>query len=159
MPVKQVPVKYEASDGQEFDTEEEAQTHDDLIKARAEYDTARQNFNRVLARSQKTADGEEFDFSLFRTYYYVTGHYDRMPWLKSVSFLGWNFEISEHDDIIEISQNEGEMGREHRYPYPINKLWVDKRKANEALINALHSWLDEQRRTINDTIKEIRKAS
>ena len=156
MAVKKVPGTYAASDGQEFDDEEEAKRHDELITARQEYDDARKKFNRVLAQTQKTADGETFDFGLFTSYYYITDYYYTQPSLKHVNFLGWNFEIDEHDDSVEISQAEGETGREHRFSCKISRLYVSKKRAEIALINALESWLDEQRRTVNEIKKDLR---
>src|SRR6266478_1327890 len=102
MSIKTKPVTYEASDGQEFENEEEARRHDDLITARQHYDDARQKFNCAVALTQKTADNELFDFK-GGTYWFVTDYYNQEPRLKRVYFLGWNFDITEYDDRIEIS--------------------------------------------------------
>jgi|SRR6185369_2448213 len=158
MTVKQVPAKYQASDGVEFDNEEEAKLHDELITARKEYDEARGKFSRAVAATQKTADGELFDFR-GGEFWYVTDYYNQEPRLKRVYFLGWNFEVTEYGDRVEISQDETDgNNRQQRHSYPINKLYTTKRRASEALVGALESWANEVRRTVTETQDELRRS-
>jgi hypothetical protein len=157
MTIKQVPAKYQASDGKEFDNEEEAQLHDELITAREEYNAARGKFSRAVAATQKTADGELFDFKS-GDFWFVTDYYNQEPRLKRVHFLGWNFEITEYSDRVEISQDETDgNNRQQRHSYPINKLYTTKRRASEALIGALEVYAVEVRRTVNETQAEVRR--
>jgi hypothetical protein len=156
MPVTAKPVTYETSDGREFEDKDEADRHEELITARREYDEARQKFNQALVKTQKTADDEPFDFGLFRTYFVITDSWAQIPSLKRVNFLGWNFEVAEHEDQVEIIQNEGDFTNERRYGYPINRLYVSEKRAKIALGNALESWLEEQRRTVMEAKKELR---
>jgi len=157
MAVTTKPTTYQASDGKEFDNEEEAKLHDELVTARTEYDEARHRFSRAVALTQKTADGELFDFKS-GDYWFVTDYYNQEPRLKRVHFIGWNFEVTEYSDGVEISQEETD-GNNHssRYHYPINKLYADKSRATYSLINALDAWIAEQRRMAEETKAELRK--
>jgi hypothetical protein len=62
MAIKSQPVVFEASDGTEFESSEDAEQYDALILARREYEDARDKFKRVLFCSQKTKDGKPFEF-------------------------------------------------------------------------------------------------
>lgn len=140
MAVRPVPAKFAAEDGEEFDTVEEAALHDQLITARREYDEARQKWSRAVAVTQKTADGELFDFgSIFRSYYFVTEGYFSMPEVKEVSFLGWNFENGNNDDVI-ITRFTDDRRIES---FAIKDLYTDKRKAEEACLEAQEAKIAE----------------
>ena len=69
--VEATPVKYKSSDGQEFETEEQAAYHEELIEAKGQYETARSVYGQRLFESQKTADGHPFQFSILLDYWYV----------------------------------------------------------------------------------------
>lgn len=62
------------------------------------------------------------------------------------------FETSdghEFDDKEEADRHEELITARNAY--------ADKKKAENALINALHSWLDEQRRQVTETTKQLRE--
>lgn len=144
MTVKTVPTKFETSDGKEFDTKEEAERHDELILARKAYKDARHTLGVILARSQKTADGVPFDFSLLRDYYYISDGWASLPALRRVSFYIWNFEFDERD-VFEIKQwDERGKGEQMMITYKINELYYSEREAKKALLDAQEAWLAEE---------------
>lgn len=145
--------KFKSSDGQTFDDETEAKKHDALILAREEYEGALRKLNQCIAETTRTADGHLFEFGLWRTYYYVTPGYFSMPVLAEVPYLGWNWDLNEHDDSVEIVLHEGNDNR--RREFKVNSLYVDKRTALAALIGAQQAWLKERQEQIAETADKI----
>ena len=141
MAVTKAPEQFKTSDGQKFDTIEEAERHEVLITAREQYNQGRRAFNRALAMTQKTADGELFDFGIFRDYYYITPGWSGCPALQAVNFLGWNYEVEDNDDVKISKERDSDR---QRISYPIKDLYRHKRKAEIALVAAQEAWLAEQ---------------
>jgi hypothetical protein len=141
MAVLEKPRTFKTTDGREFTDEAEAKLHDELIVAREAFDAARRRLNNAVLKTQRTADGQLFDFGLFRDYHYVRPGYGGMPSMQTVSFLGWNFEISEHTDAVEIIDT---TISERRPRYAIASLYLDKRAANIALHLEQVAWLKER---------------
>ena len=152
MTVKQ-EVQYKTSDGREFSSESEAQKHDALIVARREYEAALSKLNRLVAETKRTADGELFQFGMWRTYYYITPGFFDMPALAEVPYLGSNWDLNEYDDAVEIVTREGTEQR--RCEYRINKLYANKTKALRALVEAQAAWLKEREEQISQTKAKV----
>lgn len=153
MAIKPVPAKFKTSDGREFEDEVEAQRHDALINARAEYRTALHKLNRCIAETTRTADGYLFEFGLWTTYHYVTPGYNSMPQLNEVPYLGWNWELNERDDTVEIVTERDTDNR--RVTYQVNDLYRDKKKALAAMIEAQKTWLQEREAEINEHAEKV----
>ena len=146
-------VKFKSSDGQEFNNETEAQRHDALITAREEYKTALAKLNRCIAETARTADGHLFTFGVWQTYHYVTPGYFSMPALAEVPYLGWNWDLNEYDDAVEIVIREGTDNRVRAFK--IGDLYMSKRAAQVALIKAQKEWLKEREEQIAENERSL----
>lgn len=152
MAVKQ-EVKFKSSDGRAFNNEAEAKKHDALILARQEYKAALRKLNQCVAETTRTADGHLFEFGLWKTYYYVTPGFFSMPALAEVPYLGWNWELNEYNDSVEIILREGNDNRVREFK--INDLYLEKRKALTALVDAQKAWLKERGERITETANKV----
>ena len=154
MAIKQ-EIKFKSSDGKQFDNEAEATKHDALILAREEYKTALRKLNSLIAETTRTADGRLFEFGIWGTYYYVTPGFFSMPALAEVPYLGWNWDLNEYNDSVEIVLREGNDNRLNHFK--INDLYRDKRKALAALVDAQREWLREREAQITETAEKVTK--
>jgi hypothetical protein len=131
MAVEQIPASFRASDGSKFATEKEAKRHDERITAARDFEQARRTLAKAIAKSQKTADGELFDFG-WRDYWFVTQTYKHMPTLFSVQFNGWydmKFQFDgERCRIADDSQRSDRISY-----YDIGDLYKHKKNAVAAL--------------------------
>lgn len=141
--------EFTASDGKKFKDKGEAEKHDALATARAEYNTALRNLNQRIAETTRTADGYLFQFGVWKTYYYVTPGFFDMPRLAEVPYLGWNWDLNEYDDAIEIVTRESNEQRHHAYK--IGELYTDKKKGIAALIEKQKAWLAEREAQVVET--------
>lgn len=154
MAIKQ-EIKFKSSDGKAFDNEAEASKHDALILARDEYKTALHKLNNIVAETTRTADGQLFEFGLWETYYYVTPGFFSMPALAEVPYLGWNWDLNEYDDAVEIVVRQGNDNKQREFK--INDLYRDKRKALRALVDAQMEWLREREAQVAETAEKVAK--
>lgn len=141
-----VPPKLRTSDGREFTNPKEAERHQEMLSAREAFADAHRKLGRALARTQTTADGEPFDFGVFRTYYYVREPYGQTPRLGEVSFYAFDFSFTERDDVFTIIQRD--KGNETHYH--INELYLHRDNAERALLAALEAWLVRQTEAVNE---------
>jgi hypothetical protein len=152
MTIKQ-ETKFKTTDGREFVNEKEAKKHDELIVAREQYETALRKMNRLIAETTRTADGHLFELGLWASYYYVTPGFFSMPQLAEVSYLGWNWDLNEHNDSVEIITREGNDNRQREYK--IKDLYREKSKALTALVEAQKAWLAERQSQIDETAAKV----
>lgn len=145
--------KFKTTDGREFDDEKEAQKHDELILAREQYDASLRRLNRLIAETTRTADGYLFEFGLWTSYHYVTPGYFQMPVLGEVHYIGWNWDLNEHDDSVEIVTRGGNDNR--RSEYKISNLYREKSKALAALVKAQQEWLAERQSEVEETAAKV----
>ena len=137
-------VKYRSTDGNEYDTKEEAERHDALWNARNEFDNARKKFGKLLAETQTTGDGEAFEFG-WRSYWYVTPTWGGFPELRTIRFSEYQFDFDDSDVFQIFNIEDGNRKR-----YAISDLYVSKHKARAALIAAQ----EERVRFFRETIDE-----
>jgi hypothetical protein len=156
MAVKEVSVKFKASDGKEFGAKEDAERHDAVVVAAREFGEAKHRLGRVLAEREKTADGKPFEFPMLRDLYYVTPGWSGMPTLNRVSFYVWSceFEIDEHLELVTIRQRK-QVGRmsdgERVESYRIADLYATEKAANVALLAAQEKWLEARAAEVQET--------
>lgn len=151
--IKTVPVKFKASDGMEFESAVEAERHDGLVLAREAYVEACRLLNRRLAETQRTADGQMFDFGLSRDYWYLAPGWQTMPRMYAISFSGWSCSVEVRSDggVAIISEDETRS----RTAYRIVDLYRNKRKAEEALVAAKEEWLAVRSQEVAEYRAEI----
>lgn len=143
MAVKESPKTYEAH-GREFKTRKEAERHDQLYTAREAYQDAGKKYQRLLAESVKTADGVQFEFGVFRDYYYVTPYFYKMPEIDKVCYLCDSWAVrgnGEQDvEIRDELQRDG-SDKVHRPWVKITDLYYSREAAERALLAAREKWL------------------
>lgn len=127
--MKTLPQMYEATDGRQFDDEQEAARHQIMIDARSAYERARLDYAKALAETCRTADGHPFELNSSRSYYHVRRGPGGIPETAAVSFWYWDIDLSEGGNMF-ITVDEG-SGR-GRVTYNINSLFVSRDKAREA---------------------------
>ena len=154
MSVKQ-ETKFKTSDGREFSNQKEAEKHDALILARGKYSEALRQMNTLIAETARTADGHLFEFGLWTTYYYVTPGYFSKPVLTEVPYLGWNWDLNERDDQVEIVTREGNDNRQREYK--ISDLYRNKKAALLALVESQKEWLKEREQEVSETADKVAK--
>lgn len=149
MAVKKKPTIYKATDGTEFDELEDAERYDALIVAKREYKNARSNFKRVMLQSQKTKDGESFEFHKWRPYWIVHEFIGQTPHIES--FDPW-FHSVEIDDRCNASVLVSKCGYEDTRvnsfetvcrSYKICDLYYHKENAEAALAEAIQVHIKE----------------
>lgn len=123
---------FRTNDGKTFTDKADAERHEKLVEAEAEYKRAMSTYARRLFETQKTADGHPFELGLTRNYYYVAHYYDNLsvPRLVSVSFSHLDARLDEkgRDDVIVITgTNDSKM------KYQITSLYRDRVNAEKAL--------------------------
>lgn len=154
MAVKQ-ETKFKSSDGREFESEVEAQRHDELIIAREEYNRALARMNQLIVKTTHTADGYLCELGIFRDYWYVTPGWHGVPDIRKVPYLGWNWHLNYHNDEVVIVHRES--GRDRTDEYAINTLYREKKNALAALVEAQKAWLQERQQEIEETAAKIAK--
>jgi hypothetical protein len=126
---------YRSEDGKTHETEEAALRQNELILARSAYNDACDRYNIALAQKKKTADGEFFEVSSTKTYYFVNDFRCSHPILEEIRFSHrYGFRINEQEEIV-VTTTDGN----HKY-YAISDLYVDKKKAIAALVAAHNSY-------------------
>lgn len=158
MSIKQVPARYQTTDGQEWDNEQDAQRREDLLAAWDVYKEARRTLEDRLGRSQKTADGVPFRLSVFRTYYEVTPGLRGMPMLRKIFFFGISVEWESEgrygpEGAVSIRQREGEGRDCVERTYRIDRLYYHRHNAEEALLAAQEERLAE----LASEVEELRR--
>lgn len=142
MAVKKSTPKFIASDGQKFDDQESAERYDSLIEAKRNFETAKASYNRALAKSQKTADGEPFEG--FGDHYFV-GWLQGEVRFQRVSFYEYDLQV-ETDGTIKMKP----YGFKDVY-LPISELYRYERNAKKKYADHLR----EERDNIDKQIKRI----
>lgn len=150
MAVQKKEAVYTAQDGREFESLEAATRHDKLVEARNSLDRAQHAFGRALAETTKTADGQQFEFGLWRRYYRIVPGWNRMPAVESLdAFYGHpGFEF---DDRGEMELVEPRYNSDHPRRVRICDLYADRDVAMKALLEAQEEWLAERRAEVEET--------
>ena len=134
--VKKAEVKFVASDGVEFDSEEAAKHHEELREALGKYEAARKAYARWLWEEQITADGQRFSLTSMRDYYFI-GESWAFPEMRRVSFCVWNCELDDTDVLtILVLPTGGSREPAHVQTYRINQLYQSRAAAKRALVKA-----------------------
>lgn len=142
MSVKTTPVQYE-SNGRKFKTETEAKRFDAICTAREELECAQRKFQRVLAESAKTADGEPFRFGVFCDYWHVFKPWNTMPRLEKFCYMCLSWSVKEDGETIQIREDENADPHKRRY-IDIAELYASETVGRKALIVAQEEWLEER---------------
>lgn len=146
MAIEPIPMRYATDDGQQFATKEEALRHEALVEAEGQCQEAQWRLGRLLAETQRTADGRLFEFTTLRDYWYVSAWWGGLPVLRRVSFYIWNCRVDrdrDQDEVV-IWQEESEGKDRRTQEYRIGELYVSERAAEKDLLAAQETWLAER---------------
>lgn len=130
-----------ADDGTEFDTLEEAEIHDEFVKAEKDFEGALGRLDTALAKKFKTGDGHPFTYQR-SDYWYVREGSDR-PALMQVTIYGRYSRVTD-DGTVVVDRYSSSNEREIRYE--IKQLYRSERAAREEFLRMLKDhkkWLDE----------------
>lgn len=148
MAVTKKPEKF-VSRGVEFATKKAAERYEELCSARDALDNAQRVFQRTLGQSCLTKDGVPFEFSVWRDYCYVVVPYNQRPYIIKVSFMCFNWEVSERvgDDGEAVVEIKTELnGRP--FKCKISELYAVEANAVEAMREATRRWIEEETRLL-----------
>lgn len=134
--------RWKASDGKEFPTELAAESHDQLVVAKAEYDAAAKHYSQLLAQTMLTADGFAFEFSALRYYYIIRCSPDGVPQLQQIQF-GRACEFDHQSDVIWYEKYGMPHNERHWIEYRISELYQEQKNAKVALRAALGQYIYE----------------
>lgn len=139
--------KFETEDGRKFTDQKAAETHEQIQAAATAYEQAREAFGRVLAESQRTADGFPFEFGL-SDYYYIA-LWGGLPTIRRVDFWyrNWSFDYDRENEPAKfcLLHFEGDGGRcGNGQPFRIGDLYRHRANAERALVEAQEKWLAEE---------------
>lgn len=148
---KKLPTRYEASDGQEFDTEAEAERHSEFVDAKRKYENAKLCYMKVVCEREKTADGEPFNFTMMHDYFIIRDYVGSIPHLERVSFYLHNCTIEDDRQRLEIIQTTGDR----RQCYPICQLYYREREANRELVKIRRKRLAEMMQETDEMEKKL----
>lgn len=140
MSIKELPKTFRTSDGQTFEDEGAAKRHEELITTRDDFERAQRRFGKLLAETQLTADGNKFEFGLFRTYYYIERHQWGVPSLSEVPYLGSDWGFDDSDGFI-IRYRRGNEGRV--IEFKISEMYEDRRAADKELLKVQEEFIAE----------------
>jgi len=154
MAVKKVPSVYQASDGVEFETELEAERHEQFIIALHGLEVALAQFNKALAQTHLMGDGTPFTCK-WGTYYYLTDPLWHMPELVKLclSFdLNPQFEKMPNGKLRVGVTRYSDKPRDERVDwFEIERMFADERAGNAALLAAQATWLAEQTQQVAES--------
>ena len=156
--IEATPVKYKTSDGLEFETEEQAAYHEELIEAKDRYEAARSVYGQRLFESQKTADGYHFQFSMLLDYWYVW-NYGGFPRLDKVSFYRGNCGLNDRDETVILQHQDDDRGCRHFTEYSIGELYRYKKNAQVVLLAAQKEYLEERSKNVEELENAVRHAA
>jgi hypothetical protein len=158
--IKEVPSCFQTSDGGEFPDRNEAAQHQEFLDTVSAYEEARKRLSLVVAQSQRTADGEIFEFGVFRDYLRIVPGWSGRPTLATVHFNyhAWAERDLDHKgrggervQIVVYSENKRTL--EH---YPIDELYAGQKAANRALLKAVEEWMKDQTEALENLKSSIR---
>ena len=129
MAVKIVPMKFVTADGQKFDDEVQANSHQDVLDAQDTFEAARRKLTKALAKTFLTADGKPFDLGGSH-YRLVEGH---RPYVQYISAWSYNAQIM-FDGSTAITYNDGD-GKPQKVEF--SELYCSEKAAYVALVAVL----------------------
>lgn len=147
---------WKSADGQEFNSEAAAERHDQLVKAREEYEQARNRLFQLLVGQLKTRDGQTVGFGLRGCYYVVLFEYNN-PVVAEVrlSWNRWDWELA--DDKLRVILDWSWPGsrESQRIHIPVADLWADRDKARLACLEAQRAILDRHREELEQRAADL----
>lgn len=139
--------------GREFTDKAKAEAAEKLLGAKEAYEQARETYGRMLAETFKTADGWAFKWC--EHYWWITSPYNAMPrkirlWCYPSNTAA---NLDEYHDNVALkiqcdTDHWGNNRKSDPVQVPIDELYREDAKADEALRAAQLSWLDEMRQQV-----------
>lgn len=146
-------IKFKTTDGEEFDTQEEALEHEQVHEAERKYKEAVKELEIAITGKLKTADGHPFTISGYSEYWYILGRfYSDRPTVKRVVVDKYNFELI-NDNYGKIKGVKCDWDEKKELAFDIEYLYVSEKKAWEKVIDILK----ERKRSIDDYENKIKE--
>lgn len=146
MGVKEKKTVYETSDGREFTTKEQAEKYEALLTAKRKFDSASEELAKLLLGSQKTKDGEPFQFRVWRSYWVLRNYCGQRPYVEEVRPHFHEIYLDEDCEAsfcMKISGYDDRRVHNHERvlkTYRVSELYASEPKATRALIEALREY-------------------
>lgn len=134
---------FRAGDGKKCKTEAEADRHDEILRAKDEYQTARRHLGLVLLKNERTADGRQICVGNRTLYCVVNSHH--APQIQECKFFwnAWDWGIDDND-CLQLSFRLGCGDRERWVVVGLDDLYADADNARQAVIEAKQVLLHEK---------------
>lgn len=146
-------IKFTTTDGEEFDTQEEALEHEQVHEAERKYKEAVKELEIAIASKLKTADGHPFKISGHSEYWYVFGRFNSTrPVVKRVIINKYRFELinNDHGKIKGISCD---WDKEQEMEFSVEYLYKNENKAWEEVFEILK----ERKQSMDDYKNQIKE--
>lgn len=154
MPVKKIPQVWETSDGEEWETEKEANARQKLLDAKANFDAAERAYGQVLAETQKTADGYPFEWGVFSDYWRPTAWADGRPSIARISVVGRETSLSNGEvSIVPYTENG------QRLTCKVSELFRRESNAKKDLVKRMEQYLAYVKEDLEAMRKEAERVS
>lgn len=111
--------EYFFAKGKQFDTRIEAERFEEFIEAFDNLRHARLRFAAAVAGMERTADGELFEVSVLRDFYFVSVDQRGWPSIGKISFCFWNIDVEREDCLVIVDESKGDCRK-----YPIKELYA-----------------------------------
>lgn len=127
--------KYEADDGTLHDSERKANARNALIKAGADLKDAVKRVQRHMLEGATTADGETVDLEKWNELWFIRDAFGHVPTLGRVTFYIHSLDVDlDRDQVIVREYHHDERSGGRYQSYRISELYLDKKKAQAALV-------------------------
>lgn len=145
---------FEAEDGTEFDTKEEAERYEKLKAARVEFERASSAYNRALAESFKTGDGSPFEMGA--NYYCVHQQYGVEEGMTWESFYPNQITVSdEHRPSLTRRRFNSTTYKDEVSVFYFDAMFRDKRDAQKRILELKRERLGWLQESVAELEKEL----
>lgn len=138
---------YKATDGQEFGTADEASRHNRVLDALEKVREAWGVLRQASVSGFKTADGEEFDWRLGDTFYYIRGAYSSSPTIERFYFSGIPILTTDHRENLAFQWQFYSDGKYETRTVSLDEVYAKKINAEKRVIELLEDrvgWMQKE---------------
>lgn len=138
MAATRVSQSFRTSDGEEFDSCDDAERHEAVLAAKESFETAAREYGEIMANEAQTADNERIELFCMHDYFYINPNYFGIPDVRRVSFYRWNCHYDLRDGLTISQETDGKY-----HHYPAKELYRHEKNAQRALIAAQRKRIQE----------------
>lgn len=147
MSIRKKTAVYVASDGTEFNNEDDAKIHEELVQSISSLEDALIRFNQAAGAVQQTADGYPFELGYVSDYYVIEQSFGAIPYVNHIWFgyLRTRVIIGELGDVILENVKDGEIKR-----YRLDRVFKYKRNAQKRMVVDMEQWVNSGKEHLQD---------